>query len=75
MPAVHITTGARQRPRFQKRHYQLLADAIRSTRVLPHDSAQEAMADLIEDLVSRFALDNPDFNPDTFRRAAQERSR
>jgi hypothetical protein len=56
-------------PLFQKRHYPALAEMIKATRALPHDSADELWADLIEALVERFAADNPEFRPDAFRAA------
>lgn len=58
------------RPRFQKRHYHEIASAIRKTRALPHDSAQEAMTDLVEELIGRLAADNPRFRAETFRQEA-----
>jgi hypothetical protein len=63
------------RPLFQRRHYQRLAEAIRTTLLLRHDSPEEAMGDLIEELCDRFASDNPPnergrgFDRTTFKRA------
>lgn len=57
------------RPDFQKRHFRTIANAIKATRNLPHDSAQEAIADLVETLVATFKVDNADFNEATFRGA------
>jgi hypothetical protein len=62
------------RPSFQKRHYQTLAAAIAAVRTLPHDSAQEAISDLVETLVDRFRADNSKFRPDQFRSASTAQS-
>ena len=62
-----------QRPYFQRRHYQTIAGLIAQTRALPHDSAQEALDDIVEALVDRFRADNPKFSPAQFRNSAQAR--
>lgn len=56
------------RSKFERRHYRALADVIRRTRQLPHDSCAEAWGDLIETLCDHFASDNPNFQRGTFKR-------
>jgi hypothetical protein len=59
-----------KRPAFQRRQYARIADVIRRTRLLPHDSAEEAWTDLVENLADAFAADNGEFERGAFKRAA-----
>lgn len=58
-----------RRVRFQKRHYVVLASALKRAAARPNDSAQEAIADLRADLCDLFASDNPEFRRATFEAA------
>lgn len=59
-----------RRSTFERRHYTRIAEVIRRTRLLRHDSPEEAFGDLIEELCDHFATDNPNFQRATFRRFA-----
>jgi len=58
-----------RRTTFERRHYAAVADIVRCTRALPHDSPDEVWTDLTEEFCRRFAADNGNFQRATFKRA------
>jgi hypothetical protein len=62
-------------PKFQKRHYEAIAEVISAMRLDAQESqdliASVAAGALTERSVKLFAEDNPKFKPGVFRRACE----
>lgn len=59
-------------PKFQKRHYEVVARALREVRSTPYgtDISSKAVLDLTEDaLMEVFKSDNPNFDRTRFKEA------
>ena len=63
----------KRKPAFQRRHYGLLAEAIKRVRTLNphHDTPAEALRDAQEEIADLLARDNPKFDRERFAAACE----
>lgn len=67
----------KRKPAFQRRHYVLLAEAIKRVRTLGphHDTPAEALRDAQEAVADLLAADNPKFDRERFAAACEPTAR
>lgn len=63
-------------PRFQQRHYEVIAPLFAQARkdlgINPPHSATIPIRDLEDSFIAMFKADNPKFNPERFRKVANQ---